>query len=428
MSEEPGRHESTDPILDSRTRDTVHAPSEPPQGTSAEIRRAVLGMNLLVSVLSVVLALVIGGVLIVVSSPEVISAAYYFFDRPADTFAAIWQTLTSAYSSLFQGAVLNVGALAEGDFSRAFYPLSETITIAAPLIVAGLAVAVPFRAGLFNIGAQGQMTFAAIGGGYVGFALALPAGLHLAASVVVAMAFGAFWAGIAGFLKARTGAHEVITTIMLNYIALYLLSWVLNQDWFQREGRNDPISPILPDTAVFPALFGTSLRIHAGFLAALVAVVAMWWILNRTTLGFRINTVGANASAARTAGMNVGRTWIVAMLIAGAMAGLAVTMNVNGTDKVVTAGIVGAIGFDAITVALLGRASPFGVLWAGLLFGALRAGGLTMQAQTGTPIDIVLVLQALIVLFIAAPALVRSIFRIRGGSAEAMSLAKGWNG
>jgi general nucleoside transport system permease protein len=427
MSEDPGRQESANPIMDSRTRDTLHPPAEPPQGTSAEIRRAVLGMNLLVSFLSVVLALVIGGILIVISSPEVISSAYYFFDRPADTFAAIWQTLTSAYSALFQGAVLNVGALGEGDLVRAFYPLSETITIAAPLIVAGLAVAIPFRAGLFNIGAQGQMTFAAIGGGYVGFALALPAGLHLLASVAVAMAFGAFWAGIAGFLKARTGAHEVITTIMLNYIALYLLSWVLNQDWFQREGRNDPISPILADTAVFPSPFG-GLRIHAGFLMALLAVVVMWWVLNRTTLGFRINTVGANASAARTAGMNVGRTWIIAMLIAGAMAGLAVTMNVNGTDKVVTAGIVGAIGFDAITVALLGRASPFGVLWAGLLFGALRAGGLTMQAQTGTPIDIVLVLQALIVLFIAAPALVRSVFRIRGGSAEAMSLAKGWNG
>lgn len=426
MSED--RSESPSPILDSRTRDTLHPPAEPPPGTSAEIRRSVLGMNLLVSFLAVVLALVIGGVLIVISSPEVLGAAYYFFDRPADTFQAIWQTLSSAYSALFQGAIVNLGALSEGDLTRAFYPLSESITIAAPLIVAGLAVAIPFRAGLFNIGAQGQMTFAAIGGGYVGFALALPAGLHLAASIIVAMAFGAFWAGIAGFLKARTGAHEVITTIMLNYIALYLLSWVLNQDWFQREGRNDPISPILPDTAVFPNLFGSSLRIHGGFLAALVAVVVMWWVLNRTTLGFRINTVGANASAARTAGMNVGRTWIIAMLLGGAMAGLAVTMNVNGTDKVVTAGVVGAIGFDAITVALLGRASPFGVLWAGLLFGGLRAGGLTMQAQTGTPIDIVLVLQALIVLFIAAPALVRAVFRIRGGSSEAMSLSKGWNG
>lgn len=426
MSEE--RSENPSPIMDSRTRDTVHPPAEPPPGTSAEIRRSVLGMNLLVSFLSVVLALAIGGVLIVISSPEVLSAAYYFFDRPSDTFSAIWQTLSSAYSALFQGAIVNLGALSEGDLSRAFYPLSESITIAAPLIVAGLAVAIPFRAGLFNIGAQGQMTFAAIGGGYVGFALALPAGLHLAASIIAAMAFGALWAGIAGFLKARTGAHEVITTIMLNYIALYLLSWVLNQDWFQREGRNDPISPILPDTSVFPNLFGPTLRVHAGFLMALVAVAVMWWVLNRTTLGFRINTVGANASAARTAGMNVGRTWIIAMLLGGAMAGLAVTMNVNGTDKVVTAGIVGAIGFDAITVALLGRASPFGVLWAGLLFGALRAGGLTMQAQTGTPIDIVLVLQALIVLFIAAPALVRAVFRIRGGSSEAMSLAKGWNG
>ena len=407
MSEE--RSENPTPILDSRTRDTLHPPAEPPPGTSAEIRRSVLGMNLLVSFLSVVLALVIGGVLIVISSPEVLSAAFYFFDRPADTFSAIWQTLSSAYSALFQGAIVNLSALREGDLARAFYPMSESITIASPLIVAGLAVAIPFRAGLFNSGAQGQMTFAALGGGYVGFALALPAGLHLAASVIMAMVFGAVWAGIAGFLKARTGAHEVITTIMLNFIAFWIVSY-------------------LPDTSVFPNLFGLSLRVHAGFLVALVAVGVMWWILNRTTLGFRINTVGANASAARTAGMNVGRTWIVAMLLGGAMAGLAVTMNVNGTDKVVTAGVVGAIGFDAITVALLGRASPFGVLWAGLLFGALRAGGLTMQAQTGTPIDIVLVLQALIVLFIAAPALVRAVFRIRGGSSEAMSLAKGWNG
>ncbi|MEK9811409.1 MAG: ABC transporter permease, partial [Candidatus Nanopelagicales bacterium] len=319
-------------------------------------------------------------------------------------------------------------ALGEGDIAKAFYPLSETVTIAAPLIVAGLAVAIPFRAGMFNIGAQGQMTFAAIGGGYVGFALALPAGLHVIASVAMAMIFGAFWAGIAGFLKARTGAHEVITTIMLNYIALYLLSWVLNQDWFQREGRNDPISPILPDSAVFPPLLGPTLRVHTGIIVAFLAVVVMWWLLNRTTLGFRLNTVGANSAAARTAGINVGRTWIVAMLIAGAMAGLAVTMPVNGTERVVTAGVVGAVGFDAITVALLGRASPFGVLWAGLLFGALRAGGLAMQAQTGTPIDIVLVLQALIVLFIAAPALVRSVFRLRGGDRGAMGLSQGWNG
>lgn len=423
-----GQQGDSSPILDSTTRDTVHAPAQVPPDASSSMRKAVLGMNLLVSVLAVVLALVIGAVLIAASSPEVIEAASYFFAQPSATFAAIWDSVAGAYSALVQGALLNVDALRQGNLQNAFFPLSETLTVSAPLILAGLAVAIPFRAGLFNIGATGQMAFAAIGGGYVGFAMTLPAGLHLIVSVAVAMLFGAFWAGIAGFLKARTGAHEVITTIMLNYIAIYFLGWVLNQDWFQREGRNDPISPVLADTALFPNLFGSGLRVHAGIIVALAAVIVMWWILGRTTVGFRLQTVGANSAAARTAGINVGRSWIIAMLLAGAMAGLAVAMNVNGTDKVVTAGIVGNIGFDAITVALLGRASPFGVLWAGLLFGGLRAGGLAMQASTGTPIDIVLVLQALIVLFIAAPALVRSIFRIEGTSGEALSIAKGWNG
>ena len=173
-------------------------------------------------------------------------------------------------------------------------------------------------------------------------------------------------------------------------------------------------------------IFGGGLRIHFGILFSIGAVIVVWWMMTKTTTGFRIQTVGANAAAARTAGMNVGRIWIVAMLWAGAMAGLAVSMNVNGTDKVVTAGIVGNIGFDAITVALLGRGSPFGVLAAGLLIGGLRAGGLAMQASTGTPIDIVLVLQALIVLFIAAPALVRAVFRLRGKTADSLTIAKGW--
>ena len=424
MTTPPEEHSTG--LSGSKTADTLHPPAELNSSITGSVRRTVLGMNFLVSLLAVVLALVIGAVLIAVSSPSVIEAAGYFFARPLDTVSAIWQSVSSAYSALFQGALVNLEALRAGDWSRAFYPLSETLTVSAPLILAGLAVAVPFRAGLFNIGAQGQMAFAAIGGGFVGFAISLPAGVHLIVSVMAAMAFGAFYAGIVGFLKARTGAHEVITTIMLNYIAIYFLGWVLNQDWFQREGRNDPISPILSETALYPTLFGEGLRVHAGIGVAILACVVLWWMLTKTTIGFKIQTVGANASAARTAGIDVGRIWIVAMLIAGAMAGLAVSMNVNGTDKVVTAGIVGNIGFDAITVALLGRGSPFGVLWAGLLFGGLRAGGLAMQASTGTPIDIVLVLQALIVLFIAAPALVRSVFRIRGGSGEALSLAKGW--
>jgi ABC-type uncharacterized transport system permease subunit len=410
----------------STTEDTLHAPPELNESVSGQMRRAVLGMNLAVSALAVVLALAIGAVLIALSSPSVLESMGYFFARPQDTLAAVWQSVTAAYSALFQGALVNIDALREGNWSRALYPLSETLTVSAPLILAGLAVAVPFRAGLFNIGVQGQMAFAAIGGGFVGFAISLPAGVHLIVSILAAMLFGAFYAGIVGYLKARTGAHEVITTIMLNYIAIYFLGWVLNQSWFQREGRNDPISPILDGSAIYPTFLGDGLRVHAGIMVALLAVVVLWWTLTKTTLGFKIQTVGANASAARTAGIDVGRVWIAAMLIAGAMAGLAVGMNVNGTDKVVTAGIVGNIGFDAITVALLGRGSPFGVLWAGLLFGGLRAGGLAMQASTGTPIDIVLVLQALIVLFIAAPALVRSVFRIRSGGSDVLSVAKGW--
>jgi general nucleoside transport system permease protein len=410
----------------SKTEDTLHPGTEPPDSLTGELRRRVLSINLAVTLLAFVLALAIGAVLIAASAPSVIESLGYFFARPFDTFAAVFNSVYSAYSALFQGALLDVNELREGDVSAAFYPLSETFTVSAPLILAGLAVAIPFRAGLFNIGAQGQMAFAAIGGGLVGFGLSLPAGVHLLASLAAAMVFGTLWAGLVGLLKAKTGAHEVITTIMLNYIAIYLLGWVLNQDWFQREGRNDPISPILNESATFPLIFGGGLRIHFGILFSIGAVIVVWWMMTKTTTGFRIQTVGANAAAARTAGMNVGRIWIVAMLWAGAMAGLAVSMNVNGTDKVVTAGIVGNIGFDAITVALLGRGSPFGVLAAGLLIGGLRAGGLAMQASTGTPIDIVLVLQALIVLFIAAPALVRAVFRLRGKTADSLTIAKGW--
>ncbi len=406
------------------------AAPEPEDGQVLEdIRGSVLRANIVTSLLAVVLALVIGAILIAVSSPNVIDASKYFFQDPSATFSAVWHSVSAAYSALLQGATVNLDALRAGKWERAFSPLSETLTVSAPLILAGLAVAVPFRAGLFNIGVLGQMTFGAIGGGFVGFAIALPSGLHLVVSVAAAMVFGAFWAGLVGFLKARTGAHEVIVTIMFNYIALYFLGYLLSQEFFQREGRNDPISPILPDSALYPRLIpGTSLRVHTGFLVALAAVAVIWWILKRTVTGFRLDVVGANSAAARTAGINVGRVWTTAMLIAGALAGLAVSMNINGTDKVVTAGVVGDVGFDAITVALLGRANPIGTLFAGLLFGGLKAGGLAMQASTGTPIDIVLVLQSLIVLFIAAPALVRSVFRLRTPVADPLSVSKGWNG
>jgi len=413
--------------MSTTTAPAPDAAAPTPEDPGTKVRRSVIGANLLLTFLALVLAMLIGAVLIAATSPEVIDAVKG--GTFSDVLRAIWESVSSAYSALLQGATIDVKALQSGNIAKAFYPLSETLTVSAPLILAGLAVAVPFRAGLFNIGVQGQMTLGAIGGGYIGFAIAMPSGLHLLAAVVFAMLFGAFWAWIAGVLKARSGAHEVITTIMLNWIAIYLLSYVLTLEFFKRPGRDDPISPLLDDSAIYPRLFpGTNLRVHLGFIVALVVVAFIWWLLNRTVLGFRLETAGANPAAARTAGINVGRAWVIAMAIAGALSGLAVTMNVNGTDGVVTAGVVGDVGFDAITVALLGRASPIGTLFAGLLFGGLKAGGLAMQATTGTPIDIVLVLQALIVLFIAAPALVRAIFRVRTGSTEQLTLSKGWNG
>lgn len=376
----------------------------------------------MVTVLSVVLALLIGGLLIVLSDPLVQDTASYFFSRPGDTFSAAWESVSGAYAALFQGSLIN---FQEYSIGRALRPFAETLTYATPLIAAGLAVALPFRAGLFNIGAEGQILLGAIFAGYVGFAIDLPIVVHVTAAVIAGLVGGAIWAGIAGVLKARTGAHEVIVTIMLNNIARFLIVYLLATSAFQRPGRADPISPFVYESAELPRFGGT--RLHVGFVLAILAAVFVWWLLERSTLGFRLRAVGYNPNAATTAGMSVTGAYTIVFLIAGALAGLAGATLALGTERHLTPGISGGLGFDAITVALLGRSSPWGTIAAGILFGALRAGGVTMQARTGTPIDIVLVLQALIVLFIAAPPLVRAIFRIKIRAPEPVTTAaKGW--
>ena len=354
----------------------------------------------LVSLLAVVAALVLGGLLIASTDPRVGRTLGYLFARPTDFLQALWTAATSSYVALFQGSVFNS--------RQGFAPLLETLTVSTPLICAGLGVALAFRAGLFNIGAQGQIIISATVAAYAGFAWDLPPVLHLLLVIAVGVAGGAVWGGLVGYLKARTGAHEVILTIMFNYVALYLVDFLLNTDAFQRPGENNPISPILDDEAVFPAIPGS--RLHLGFLVAIALTVAVWWILNRSTVGFEFRAVGANPSAARTAGVDVGRSTVLVMALAGALAGAAGVAQVAGTEKVLTTGVAASYGFDAITVALLGRSSPWGTFAAGLLFGAFRAGAVQMQIQTGTPIDIVLVVQSLIVLFIAAPPLVRALF------------------
>ncbi|MFC8041687.1 ABC transporter permease [Paenarthrobacter sp. NPDC057355] len=366
------------------------------------LRRIVMG-NGFVSVLAVIVALFLGGLLIASTDSQVAKTAGYLFARPSDFLTALWAAMTDSYVALFQGSVFSP--------RQGFKPLLETMTVATPLICAGLGVALAFRAGLFNIGAQGQIIISATLAAYVGFTWHLPFGLHLLLVIVMGVLGGAAWGAIVGVLKARTGAHEVIVTIMLNYVALFLLDFLLNTAAFRRPGDNSPISPRLDESATYPVLIPGS-RLHLGFLVAILLTYGVWWLLNRSTIGFEFRAVGANPVAARTAGVKVPRATILVMALAGALAAFGGVAQVAGTEKVLTGGVAAQIGFDSITVALLGRSTPWGTFFAGLLFGAFRAGAVQMQIQTGTPIDIVLVVQSLIVLFIAAPPLIRSIFRL----------------
>lgn len=395
----------------------------------------VRGNSAVVTFLAIVIALVLGGLLIALTDSDVDAKLGYFTAAPLDSLRAIWDSASSAYVALFEGSIIDPGFIRDyadgtGSLSQVFYPISETIVQATPLILAGLSVSLAFRAGLFNIGAQGQIIMGAILAGYLGFGIDLPIVIHLLVALAGGFIGGAVWGLVVGWLKARTGAHEVITTIMLNYVAGSLLSYLLHKSVFQRPGRTDEVSRFVSGDARLPLLAGTGLRLHAGIVVALLAALCCAWLLNRSTIGFEFKAVGANAEAARTAGMSPARTYILVMLLAGGLAGLASTAQVLGTDYYLSTGVNSELGFNAITVALLGRAKPWGTVWAGLLFGALQAGGTSMSAKTSTPIDVVTVIQALIVVFIAAPPLVRAIFRLRGGrqGGEGQSLAKGWNG
>ncbi|HEY1179037.1 MAG TPA: ABC transporter permease [Phytomonospora sp.] len=399
------------------------------------LRYLVTANSVMVTVYSLILAMVIGGILIVVSDEEIRGMYTYFFSRPGDALNASWTAVSDAYSALFQGAIINFESLSEAlngetTWTTVLRPISNTLTNAAPLIFTGLAVALAFRAGLFNIGAQGQAIAGAIGAAVVGFGLDLPLGIHLVVTLAGGALAGGLWGAIPGILKARTGAHEVITSIMLNYVAAYGLLWVISTEFVHSEERTDAISKSVDNTSWLPNLFlDANLRANWGVLFAVAAAGVVGWLLTRSSLGFRMRTVGANPDAARTAGMGVAATYATAMAIAGAWAGLGgATIMLSSTSHALTPAVVGNVGFDGITVALLGRAKPFGVILSGLLFGAMQAGGVQMQTVADIPVDMVTVLQALIVIFIAAPALVKAIFRLRAsrGAGMDLTMAKGW--
>ena len=331
----------------------------------------------LVSLLAVVIAFAIGAVFIVLADASVVDAYY----------------------AMFRGSIVDLNA---PNAVRMFKPLTDSLFYSIPLIISGLGLALGFRAGLFNIGGKGQIIVGALAAVWVGFSLNLPPVLHTLVALLVAVIAGGLYGGIAGVLKAKTGANEVIVTIMLNSIATLGLGYILTQKAWQVPGTNQPVTPKVAETAALARLLPAPFKLHVGFLVALVALVAFWWLIERSTLGFQIRAVGANAAAARTAGISVERITAITMVLSGAFLGLAGANEALGTIGYVSRDVAGSIGFDAITVALLGRNKTWGTFGAGLLFGAFKAGGYAMQAK-GVPIDMILILQSVIVLLIAVP-------------------------
>ena len=379
--------------------------------------------TILLPALAFIFAFFIGGILIVLADPEVMGQ----ISSPLNFLTAAAAKIGNSYLAIFQGSVFDVNLARESGLINGFYPFSETLVTATPLILSGLAVALAFRSGLFNIGAQGQFIFGAIGASYIGFQFELSPLLHISLALVTGIILGGLYGGLVGFLKAKTGAHEVIVTIMLNYIAALFVLWLLKTKTFLRPDRIDPIAPEVNESARLPRLLGDDLRFNFGFFIAIFVTIFVWWLINRSTLGFKFRAVGANSKAAQTAGISIPFVTTVTMFICGGLAGLGGAVHLIGTEYALNAGVAGSIGFDAITVALLGQATPIGTFFGALLFAALQTGGRQLLSNTGTSSDIILVIQALIVLFIAAPALVRKIFRIRKSLDTKSMTAKGWN-
>lgn len=396
----------------------------PPPPRQNVFIKDLLRSNWVTTILAIVVAMIVGGILMALTDEDVQEASGYFFARPGDTFVAIWNAVYGGYEAMFRGAVFNPRA---NDFATQIRPLTNTLGFAAPLIAAGLGVALAFRVGLFNIGGRGQILIACATAALLTFNLNLPMFLQLPLTLAAGIAGGAIWGGIVGVLKARTGAHEVILTIMLNYVAFYLVTWMVRTPGIlQRPAGDQPISQGTPANAQFPELLGPRFPLlDWGFIIVIGATVFVWWLVERSSLGFRLRAVGENPHAARASGISVQRMYIYAMLFAGGLAGLAGMNQIQGSVTTGFDGLIDAgIGFDAITVALLGRSRAWGVFAAGILFGALKAGSFTMQASQGIPVDIVLVVQSLIVLFIAAPPLIRTIFFLPKTDAEKAAKAR----
>ena len=353
-----------------------------------------VGRAMLIPALALVTALIIGAIIMVI-----------FGDDPI-----------AAYRGLVEGAFGG---------GRSW---SLTIRKTTPLILTGLSVAVAFKAGLFNIGASGQFIMGTVASVAVGVNFAgLPAAIHLPLALLAGIAGGMVWGAIPGLLKVTTGAHEVIVTIMLNYVASLFAGWTVYAGgtqgqtpgplWDSTAGPISETADVLA-SAQLPWIVGPPYRIHYGVILALLAAILIWWLIFKTVIGFEIRTVGLNAKAARYAGMRVPQRIVLAMVIAGGLAGLAGAIETLGLNHKFAPEFSGAVGFDGITVALLGQTHPLGVVLSAFMLGALDAGSARMQFESGVAADIIQIIQALVLAFVAAPTIIRTLFRLRRAEDE----------
>jgi len=417
--------------------ETAEVEKEPSQNILQRLFvRKGLFSALLVPTLAVFSALIIGAVIIAVSSVDVLNAWKGLFQNPTAALSITWATVRDAYVALFEGSFgqpkLIVEAFrtwrATGDTSgllAAFRPFSESLVLSTPYIFAGLGLALGFRGGLFNIGAEGQLFIGGLASVYVGYSITnLPWVIHLPLALLAGVAAGALWGAIPGFLKARTGAHEVINTIMMNYIAFRLTDFLLQGPMAGPGGL--PMTVPISKSAYLPALFPQPMRVHWGFFLALAAAALVYWFLWKTTLGLEIRMAGANPRAARYAGVRAGPTVVLTMALSAALAGLAGTSQVLGVERKMVRAFSTGYGFDAIALALLGNSHPVGVVLASLLFGFMRGGAARMQSVADVPVEIIRVVQAMVIIFVAAPEIIRGIYRLKEVRKGEETFSRGW--
>ncbi|NPV55177.1 MAG: ABC transporter permease [Anaerolineae bacterium] len=415
------------------TETTTETPHEEKKTGFAIFLEELSRNNITVIVLAILTGIILGGVLVAATTDEVYAAfKLSAWEGIKTSLSTAWNTYVALFTGAFGSPEKIRAAFESGDpltIRRAINPFFESLVQATPYIFAGLAVALGFRAGLFNIGVEGQIFMGAVASVWAGYAIhGLPAIIHIPLALLIGALGGAIWGFIPGLLKARTGAHEVITTIMMNYIAFRLTDWLLK---FPMKDPNEytPKTPVIEESAKLIKFFQDPIRFHIGFLVAIFVAVLIYILLFKTTWGMELRMVGSNPSAARYAGIKITLSTVMAMVLSGALAGLAGANEVLGLNHRLVPSFSSGYGFDSIALALLGKSHPLGVVLSALLFGFLRNGARAMQLTVGVPIDIVSILQALILAFIAAPAIIRTIYRLKEPKyTEDLVSLRSWSG